>query len=52
MLSALDAAFMPILDQVSARTLPGPADGKVDLIHWDDRLPGFGLRVRSSGKRV
>lgn len=34
------------------RRLPLAADkGKADLIYFDDDLPGFGLRIRSGGKR-
>ncbi|MGI9451845.1 MAG: Arm DNA-binding domain-containing protein, partial [Geminicoccaceae bacterium] len=29
--------------------LPG---GKSDFVHFDSALPGFGLRIRSSGKRT
>ena len=43
---------MPELDQRLAGTLPGPLTGMADLIHWDDRLRGFGLRVWASGKRI
>jgi len=28
------------------------ADGKADQIFWDDKLIGFGLRIRAGGKRV
>ena len=43
---------MPELDQRLAATLPGPEPGKSDVVHWDDRLRGFGLRVWASGKRL
>ena len=43
---------MPELDQRLAGVLPGPPAGKADLVHWDDRLRGFGLRVWASGKRI
>lgn len=42
---------MAKLDKRSIGGLPGPAPGKFDLIHWDAELPGFGLRVLSSGTR-
>jgi hypothetical protein len=34
---------------IAALTLP---DGKTDLIHFDDELPGFGIRLRAGGKRA
>ena len=34
---------------VAALELPA---GKSDLIHFDDALPGFGIRLRAGGKRV
>src|SRR3954462_1741251 len=43
---------MPELDQRAATTLPGPEPGRSDVVHWDDRLRGFGLRVWASGKRL
>lgn len=42
---------MPKLDARNHSTLPGPDEGKFDLIHWDADLPGFGLRVLASGAR-
>lgn len=33
------------------RKLPGPLPGKFDVVHWDDDLPGLGLRVLKSGSR-
>ena len=27
-------------------------EGKSDVIFWDDAIPGFGIRVRSSGRRL
>src|SRR5262245_49574601 len=42
---------MPKLDKRSVDSLPGPALGKFDVVHWDDDLPGFGLRVLASGAR-
>src|SRR4051794_38333993 len=43
---------MPELDQRLAAALSGPEPGKSDIIHWDDRLRGFGLRIWASGKRL
>jgi len=42
---------MPKLDKRRVVSLPGPALGKFDVVHWDDDLPGFGLRVLASGVR-
>ena len=36
-------------ETIAALTLPV---GKFDLIHFDDDLPGFGIRLRAAGKRV
>ncbi len=43
---------MPKLDKRSARLLPDPAAGRFDVVHWDEDLPGFGLRVLASGTRT
>jgi integrase len=43
---------MPELNQRTIAALPGPEPGKTDRIHWDDALPGLGLRCWSSGKRT
>ena len=40
------------LDQRSIDSLPGPAAGKSEVIHWDQDLPGLGLRVLASGART
>ena len=32
--------------------LKSPPSGRSDVIHFDDELPGFGLRIRNGGKRV
>ncbi|MCB1884754.1 MAG: tyrosine-type recombinase/integrase [Geminicoccaceae bacterium] len=42
---------MAKLDRRSVAALPGPDGGRFDVVHWDDDLPGFGLRVLSSGAR-
>ena len=36
-------------ETIAALTLPA---GKSDVIHFDDALPGFGIRLRAGGKRV
>jgi len=41
-----------ILDAKTVAGLRLPPDGKTDVIHFDDTLPGFGLRVRIGGKRA
>jgi len=43
----MDMRFTKI--NLSKLTLP---DGKSDFVHFDAGLPGFGLRIRSSGKRT
>ena len=40
------------LDKHSADSLPGPASGQGEVIHWDQDLPGFGLRILASGART
>lgn len=42
---------MAKLDKRTVGSLPGPDLGKFDVIHWDEALPGFGLRVLASGAR-
>ena len=42
---------MAKLDKRTVNSLPGPVAGKFDVIHWDEDLSGFGLRVLSSGAR-
>ena len=43
--------LMPKLTNDSPRRL-GLPDGRSDVIHWDDDLKGFGLRLRAGGKRA
>lgn len=42
---------MPKLERRNTATLPGPEEGRFDIVHWDDDLPGLGLRVLRSGTR-
>lgn len=42
---------MPKLDRRTITALPGPEDERFDVIHWDDDMPGLGLRVLRSGAR-
>ena len=42
---------MPRIDRRSVGTLPGPENGRFDVVHWDTDLPGLGLRVLKSGSR-
>jgi integrase len=42
---------MAKLNKRTVPNLPGPEDGKFDVTHWDDDLPGFGLRALASGAR-
>lgn len=42
---------MPRLERRNTATLPGPAESRFDVVHWDDDLPGLGLRVLRSGTR-
>jgi integrase len=39
------------LTQATVARLKLP-DGKADVIHFDDRVPGFGLRLRAGGSRT
>jgi integrase len=41
---------MKVTEQ-NAKTLPGPPAGKPYIIHYDDDLKGFGLRVTRAGAR-
>jgi integrase len=43
--------IMTKLDRTTIGKLPPPDDGKFDVVHWDDDLPGLGLRVLRSGSR-
>jgi integrase len=40
------------LDRRTIDSLPGPAEGKSEVIYWDADLPGLGLRVLASGART
>lgn len=42
---------MPKLDRTTAARLPGLPTSKFDIVHWDDELPGLGLRVLKPGSR-
>ena len=42
---------MPSLIRRTVAALPGPTAGRSDVVHWDDALPGFGLRVFATGGR-
>ncbi len=42
---------MAKLDRNTVNKLPLPDGGKFDVVHWDDDLPGLGLRVLKSGSR-
>ena len=42
---------MAKLDRNTIGKLPAPTGGKFDVVHWDDDLPGLGLRVLQSGTR-
>ena len=41
--------------KINSATVVGlkePPPGKADVIHFDDDLPGFGLRLRTGGRRT
>jgi integrase len=40
------------LTAASIAALPGPADGAANVVHWDTKLPGFGLRISRGGLKV
>ena len=42
---------MAKLDRNSVARLLGPPASKFDIVHWDDELPGLGLRILKSGTR-
>ena len=42
---------MAKLDRNTVARLPGPPASKFDIVHWDDELPGLGLRILKSGTR-
>jgi len=42
---------MAKLDRNTVARLPGPPTSKFDIVHWDDELPGLGLRILKSGTR-
>ena len=42
---------MAKLDRNTIGKLPAPAEEKFDIVHWDDDLPGLGLRILKSGSR-
>ena len=42
---------MPKLDRRSVGTLPGPENGRFDVVHWDTDFLVLGLRVLKSGSR-
>jgi integrase len=39
-------------DRRNLDSLPGPAEGKSEVIHWDADLPGLGLRILATGGRT
>ncbi|MGI9488169.1 MAG: Arm DNA-binding domain-containing protein, partial [Geminicoccaceae bacterium] len=42
---------MTKLDRNTISKLPPPAPEKFDIVHWDNDLPGLGLRILKSGSR-
>lgn len=42
---------MAKLDRNTIGKLPAPIGGKFDIVHWDNDLPGLGLRILKSGSR-
>ena len=42
---------MAKLDRNTIGKLPAPAGEKFDIVHWDDELPGLGLRILKSGSK-
>lgn len=42
---------MAKLDRATIAKLPDPPAGKFDIVHWDEDVPGLGLRVLKSGSR-
>ncbi|MDH3662960.1 MAG: tyrosine-type recombinase/integrase [Alphaproteobacteria bacterium] len=42
---------MPKLDRSSIAKLTPPPPGKFDIVHWDDDMPGLGVRILKSGSR-
>ena len=42
---------MPKLDRSSIPKLAPPPPGKFDVVHWDDDMPGLGIRILKSGSQ-
>ncbi|MGI9510075.1 MAG: tyrosine-type recombinase/integrase, partial [Geminicoccaceae bacterium] len=42
---------MPKLDRNSILKLAPPPPGKFDVVHWDDDMPGLGVRILKSGSQ-
>ena len=42
---------MPKLDRSSIAKLTPPPPGRFDVVHWDDGMPGLGVRILKSGSR-
>ncbi|MGI9449223.1 MAG: tyrosine-type recombinase/integrase, partial [Geminicoccaceae bacterium] len=42
---------MAKLDRNTIGKLPAPSGEKFDVVHWDDDLPGLGIRILKSGSR-